>query len=156
DIDPKGDHRLDRLPGVGERVETIELSGSECYRGLLDPLRVGTPETREDLAYNFLSAILPPPVRPEWQTQLRLPISQGAARPAASCAEVASQLAASENPDAIEVGHAIEVHGRAGLAGLGFGGEGEPPPTVGDAQVVSLRIRNLSLPLAGTPRTELA
>jgi hypothetical protein len=46
DIDPKGDHRLDALPGVGAVTETIELSGSDRHRGLLDPLRVGSEETR--------------------------------------------------------------------------------------------------------------
>ena len=61
DIDPKGDHRLDLLPGVEGRVETIELSAEERYRGLLDPMRIGAEETREDLTYNFLLSILPSP-----------------------------------------------------------------------------------------------
>ncbi len=88
DIDPKGDHHLERLPGVAERLETIELSGEERYRGLLDPMRIGAPETREDLTYNFLVSILPAPVRPEWQTQLRLAVSEAAAAGASSCAEI--------------------------------------------------------------------
>ncbi len=156
DIDPKGDHRLDRLPGVAEALETIELSAEERYRGLLDPMRIATPETREDLTYNFLVSILPPPVRPEWQTQLRLAVSEAAAAEARNCGEILALLAASTNEDALQVGRAIEVHGRGGLAKLGLGGGEAEPPMVGDAQVVSLRIRNLTLPLAGTSRSELA
>ena len=30
DIDPKGDHLLDELPGVGDNTEVIELSGGEA------------------------------------------------------------------------------------------------------------------------------
>lgn len=155
DIDPKGDHHLERLPGIAERIETIELSSSERYCGLLDPMRVGSAETREDLTYSFLLSILPPPVKPEWQTQLRLAISEATAGEATSCAQVLGRLAESANPDAIEVARAIEVHGQAGLARLGLGGSADRSPPVGRAQVVSLRIRNLSLPLAGTARSEL-
>jgi hypothetical protein len=156
DIDPKGDHRLERLPGVAGNVETIELSADARYAGLLDPLRIGEPENREDLAYSFLSSILPPPLRPEWQTQLRLAISEAAAAEARSCAAVLTALAESANPEVSELGRALEVHGRSGLARLGFGEAGAEPPPVGSAQIVSLRIRNLTLPLAGTARAELA
>jgi hypothetical protein len=155
DIDPKGDHALHRLPGVGETIETIELSATERYRGLLDPMRIGTEETREDLTYSFLASILPPPVKPEWQTQLRLAISEAASAEARSCAEVLARLADSANPEATEVGRAIEVHGQAGLARLGLGGPEAALPEVGGAQVISLRIRNLVLPLPGTARAEL-
>lgn len=155
DIDPKGDHRLEALPGIEGRIETIELSGSERYRGLLDPMRVGSQETREDLAYNFLISILPAPVRPEWQTQLRLAISEAAAAGASCCGEVLAQMSGTESVEAIEAARAIEVHGRGGLAKLGLGRGGEEIAGVGDAQVVSLRIKNLTLPLAGTARAEL-
>ncbi|HEX2707724.1 MAG TPA: ATP-binding protein, partial [Solirubrobacterales bacterium] len=155
DIDPKGDHRLEALPGIEGRIETIELSGSERYRGLLDPMRVGSQETREDLAYNFLISILPAPVRPEWQTQLRLAISEAAAAGASCCGDVLARMSGTESAEAIEAARAIEVHGRGGLAKLGLGRGGEEIAAVGDAQVVSLRIKNLTLPLAGTARAEL-
>jgi hypothetical protein len=155
DIDPKGDHRLEALPGIEGRIETIELSGSERYRGLLDPMRVGSQETREDLAYNFLISILPAPVRPEWQTQLRLAISEAAAAGASCCGDVLARMSGTESAEAIEAARAIEVHGRGGLAKLGLGRGGEEIAGVGDAQVVSLRIKNLTLPLAGTARAEL-
>jgi AAA-like domain len=155
DIDPKGDHRLDRLPGVEGKIETIELAAEERYRGLLDPMRIGAPETREDLTYNFLLAILPAPVKPEWQTQLRLAISEAVASEARSCAEILALLKASKNPDAMEVGRAVEVHGQGGLARLGLASVEDDLPEVGGAPIVSLRIRNLALPLAGTARGDL-
>lgn len=155
DIDPKGDHRLERLPGIADSIETIELSGEERYRGLLDPMRIATAETREDLTYNFLSSILPPPLRPEWQTQLRLAISEAASAGATNCSEVTRCLASSANPDAIEVGRALEVHGQGGLAALGLARAESVQPPAGSARVVSLRIRNLTLPLAGTARSDL-
>ncbi len=155
DIDPKGDHRLEELPGVGEAIETIELSASEGYRGLLDPMRIATEETREDLAYNFLVSILPAPVKPEWQTQLRLAVSRAAAAGERSCGAVLSCLRESGEADATAVADAVAVHGSTGLAGLGLGDGARELPEVGAAQVVSLRIRNLALPLPGTARTDL-
>jgi hypothetical protein len=156
DIDPKGDHRLDRLPGTEGRIETIELSGEERYRGLLDPMRVGATETREDLTYNFLVSILPAPVKPEWQTQLRLAVSEAAAAGARSTGEVLERLAASDERDGAEAARAVEAHASSGLARLGLGTPRTELADVGDAQLVSLRIRNLTLPLAGTARSELS
>ncbi|MGB7589058.1 MAG: ATP-binding protein [Solirubrobacterales bacterium] len=155
DIDPKGDHQLERLPGVEGRIETIELAGEERYRGLLDPMRIGSEETREDLAYNFLVSILPAPVKPEWQTQLRLAVSEAAAAGAQSCREVLQRLSGAGTAEAAEAARAVEVHGSSGLAKLGLGGTDTDVQKVGDAQLVALRIRNLTLPLAGTARTEL-
>jgi AAA-like domain len=155
DIDPKGDHRLDALPGLAEVTETIELSGSERHRGLLDPLRVGSEETREDLAYAFLLSILPGPVAPAWQTGLRVALSEAVGAGARNCGEVVRRLAASEDPDAREAARAIEVHGRGGIAKLGLGVDGQELPEPGLAEVVSLRIAGLTLPRSGTPRSEL-
>ena len=155
DIDPKGDHALERLPGVSERIETIELSPEERYRGLLDPMRIGTEQTREDLTYNFLVSILPAPVKPEWQTQLRLAISEGVGEGARSTGEVLARMAASPSAEAAEAARAVEAHASSGLAKLGLGSGESSMAEVGDAQVVSLRIRNLTLPLAGTARSEL-
>jgi hypothetical protein len=155
DIDPKGDHRLGALPGVAEVTETIELSGSETHRGLLDPLRVGAEETREDLAFSFLTSILPGQVPAPWQTRLRTAISEAVAAGARNCGEVVRRLSGSGDTDAVEVARAIEIHGRGGLAKLGLGTGQESTAGPADAEVVSLRIAGLTLPLAGTPRSEL-
>jgi hypothetical protein len=64
-------------------------------------------------------------------------------------------MAGSDSPEAVEAARAIEVHGSGGLAKLGLGTGETELAEVGDAQVVSLRIRNLTLPLAGTARAEL-
>ncbi len=155
DIDPKGDHRLGALPGMAEVTETIELSGADRHRGLLDPLRIGSEETREDLAYSFLTSILPGPVPPVWQTRLRTAISEAVAAGARNCGEVVRRLSTSGDPDAVEAARAIEIHGRGGLAKLGLGTGSEPSPDPAAAEVVSLRIAGLTLPLAGTARSEL-
>jgi hypothetical protein len=155
DIDPKGDHRLGALPGMAEVTETIELSGAERFRGLLDPLRVGSEETREDLAYSFLTAILPGPIAPTWQTRIRTAISEAVAADAGSCGEVVRRLSTSGDPDAQEAARAIEIHGRGGIAKLGLGTDEHRLPDPGAAEVVSLRIAGLTLPGAGTPRSEL-
>jgi hypothetical protein len=155
DIDPKGDHRLDRLPGMAAVTETIELSGAERFRGLLDPLRVGSEETREDLAYSFLSSILPGPIAPAWQTRLRTAISEAVGAGARNCGEVVRRLATSGDPDAVEAARAIEVHGRGGIAKLGLGTAEAELPDSESAEVVSLRIAGLALPRPGTPRSEL-
>lgn len=153
DIDPKGDHRLRELPGVAEHLEEIRF-GEGDHDGYLDPMRIATPETREDLTYSFLVSILPAPVPPAWQTQLRLAVAQAIGAEVRSCSEVLALLAASENEDAVAVGEALGVHA-SGLARLGIGKPDAELPEVGVAQVVSLQIANLTLPLPGTPRAEL-
>lgn len=154
DIDPKGDHHLERLPGVAEHMEVIELSTEERFRGMLDPLRVGGPDTREDLACNFLFNILPEPVAPTWQTEIRLAAQVAARRERACCADIIAELEGG-NEDARNAARALNIHASSGLARLGFGGRDHDPVDAGARQVTSLRIRNLSLPPAGTPRSEM-
>jgi AAA-like domain len=154
DIDPKGDHALDRLPGVGDQMEVIELSPDERYQGMLDPLRIAPPDTREDLACNFLLNILPEPVAPGWQTEIRLAVQSVLARDGRSCGEVVEELAHSSSDDARDAARALAVHATSGLARLGFTKPGSEPLQAGARPITSLRIRNLSLPLPGTPRSE--
>lgn len=142
DVDPKGDHALDRLPGVAERLEVVELSEHERYQGLLDPLRVAPPERRRELTYGFLEAILPE-VPPEWRTELHLAVDRATAREARSCAEVLRELR-DGTEEARKLARALEIHSATGLVGLAFGRPGAEPPEVGDAQLVSLRIRGLA------------
>jgi hypothetical protein len=156
DIDPKGggDHGIAKLAGVADRMETIELGPEERYRGLLDPLRVAEPETREDVAYNFLASILPPPVRPEWQTEIRSAIAEVAAGGRGSTGEIVAELKRKNTPAAGEAARALEVHLMAGLARLGYGEPGVEAPEVGNTQLISLQIRNLTLPTPGISRSE--
>ena len=154
DIDPKGDHRLERLPGVPERMEVIELSGEEGCRGMLDPLRIGPDATREDLAANFLLAVLPEPVRPEWQTEVRLAVQSVAASGGRSCERVVRELERGAGA-AKDAARALAIHAATGIARLGFApADGEVEPA-GSKQLTSLRIRSLTLPIPGTARSEL-
>jgi hypothetical protein len=152
DLDPKGDHHLERLPGVVGHIEQVVLSADEAYRGLLDPMRIAEPEIKEDLAYGFLTTILPQPLPPEWQTELRLAVS-ACAPTAQSCYAVLEELRAGNEP-ARALARSLEIHSDAGLAKLGFARPGTEAPKIGDAQIVSLQIRNLATPLPGTARSE--
>ncbi len=155
DIDPKGDHRLDRLPGVAERMEIVELVAGDACRGLLDPLRIGPAEAREDLAAGFLFGLLPEPVRPEWQTELRLALRTVCADGGRSCELVLRELERSGTTGA-ELARALAVHAGSGLAGLGMAPADRAVDEPGGRQVTSLRIRNLVLPLPGTNRADLS
>ena len=154
DIDPKGDHRLEALPGVAPELEVIELAPEERFRGMLDPLRIAPEETREDLACNFIAAVLPEPVRPEWQTEIRLAVQSVCARGGRSLGEVLTALETG-GAGAKDAARALRVHASSGLARLGFADPDSEPPAAGERQVTSLRIRSLTLPLPGTSRSEL-
>jgi hypothetical protein len=157
DIDPKGggDHGLLALPEVAERTEVIELGPEERYAGMLDPLRVGETETRAELAYAFLTTILPQPVPPEWQTEIRAAVEEVAAHEGGSTGEVVENLRQGTEAGK-EAARALDVHLRGGLARLGYGHPDTKHPDVGEAQVVAIEIRNLhpNLPQPGTSRAE--
>jgi hypothetical protein len=153
DIDPKGDHKLERLPGVAEHMEVIELAAEERFRGMLDPLRIAPRDTREDLACEFLLNILPEPVAPDWRTELRVAVQAVVAREGRSCGEVVAELERG-NAAARDVARALSIHAGSGLARLGFGTADATPRDAGEKPITSLRIRNLTLPLPGTPRAE--
>src|SRR4051812_21409696 len=70
DVDPKPDHNLEGLPELAGRVQVIELSGDDRYRGLLDPLVVAPEGLREDLTSSYLMELLPQ-APATWETQVR-------------------------------------------------------------------------------------
>lgn len=152
-VDPKGDHRLDRLLGE-EHVELIELRPGEDDRGLLDPLRVGAPDTRADLAYSFLLDVLPSPVPASWQTEIRHAVDAVVAVDGRTCGEVLDALD-SGGTDATDAGRALRVHSAGGLLQLAFARPERMPRDPGIAQATSLRIASLTLPLPGTAKSEL-
>jgi hypothetical protein len=154
DVDPKGDHHLERLPGLAEHMEIIELSGDERFRGLLDPLRIGPDDTREDLAVDFLLSVLPGPVLGEWQTELRLAVSTVVGRGGRTCGEVIEELKRG-GAAAAAAARALEIHAASGLARLGFADSETVPVEAEVKPITSLRIRNLTLPMPGTPRADL-
>lgn len=154
DIDPKGDHHLERLPRIAGHLEQIELSAAPRWRGLLDPLRIGAPEIRFDLTVSFLTDLLPSP-RDEWVIAIQEATKQIAERMQAgasgSCFEVL-ELLRSGDAHAQGAARALAVHADSGLAQLGFAHPDRPPPPIGQAQVTTLRIRNLPRPEPGVAR----
>jgi len=157
DIDPKGDHHLDCLPGIEGHLEQIELSASDRWRGLLDPLRIGALEIVFDLAVSFLSDLLPSP-RDEWIIAIQEATKQITDRmvaggPRGTCSEVLEALREGDE-HAQGAARALAVHADSGLAQLGFAHPSNPLPPIGHAQVTTLRIRNLPRPEPGVARAE--
>lgn len=157
DIDPKGDHHLDRLPGIDGHLEQIELSASARWRGLLDPLRIGAPEIRFDLTVSFLADLLPSQ-RDEWVIAIQeatksITDRMLAGGKAGSCFEVLELLRAGDQ-HAQGAARALAVHADSGLAQLGFSHPDNPLPPIGQAQVTTLRIRNLPRPEPGVARAD--
>jgi AAA-like domain len=153
DIDPKGDHRLADAVGH-EHVEHVELRPGDDHRGVLDPLRIAPPDTRAELAYSFLTELLPAPVPAPWQTEIRAAVEQAATVDGSTCGDVLEVLEAGAE-EAQSAARAIGVHAGTGLLRLGFADRGSPAPPAGERAITSLRIANLTLPLPGTPRSEL-
>jgi hypothetical protein len=159
DIDPKGDHRIEDLPGVRDELERIELRGDEQNRGRLDPLRIAPPGTEEDFTTSFLIDVLPHPVPPTWRTEIRRAVKQvvvaAAAGEPANCVRVVKTLLAGDET-AQEVGRALEVYADSGLAQLGFADDDTGVDAAGHKRFISLRIRNLARPAPGTPKEDLS
>ena len=153
DLDPKGDHHLDAIVGP-QHVEQVELRADGADRGLLDPLRIAPEDLRVELAYSFLTELLPAPVPPTWQTEIRAAVADVAATGARSCGFVLDRLN-SRGGDAAAAARAIEVHAGSGLLQLGFSDCDAQLPVSGERPVVSLRIANLTLPVPGTPKADL-
>ncbi len=160
DVDPKGDHALERLPDAADHVEVLELSATRRFAGLLDPLRIGPFGGREQLAVDFLIGVLPPPVPPEWRQEVEIAVRVAAGRGSRTCAEVVDELDR-RGPHARAAARAIRRHATEGLAALGFGRPGETPPEPGREQITSLRIRDLRLqepaktPTAASPEEQV-
>lgn len=154
DIDPKGDHRLKEAIGVEEDVEEIEISTEDRNRGRLDPMRVAPLDLRVDLAHSFLTELLPAPVPPSWQTEIRAAVAESVDRGGRSCGLVLDRLEQG-NDDARDAARALDIHANSGLVRLGFADRAtiEPPPVA--RRVTTMRITNLVLPETGTPRAEL-
>jgi hypothetical protein len=153
DLDPKGDHHLAEAIGE-EHVEHVELTANGGFRGMLDPLRIAPEDLRVELAHSFLTELLPSPVLPQWQTEIRAAVSTVVAAGGRSCGLVLEALERSGD-DARQAARAIEVHAGSGLMQLGFADHARDEFRLGERPVVSLRIDNLTLPSPGTPKADL-
>jgi hypothetical protein len=119
DFDPKPDHNLQGVPGLEGRVEVVELSGDPAHRGKLDPLAVGLPELREELASSYLLELLRDPP-PAWENAIDRAVRDAVRAGERSLICVVERLRSAEAPAAREVGDALEVLADFGLARLGF------------------------------------
>jgi hypothetical protein len=159
DIDPKGDHNLESLPGVSaEFHEEVEIGTDPKYRGLLDPLRISPPDLMFDVTVSWLTELLPSReddrvVAVQEAVKRVISEHQRTGREI-SCCDVIELLADSEDDAARGAARALRVHVDQGLAQLGFAPREGPAVHVGDKQMVSLRVRNLRPPRA-TERQEM-
>ena len=119
DFDPKPDHALDQVPELAGQVEILELSGDEASRGRLDPLAIGLPELREELASSYLLELLPDPP-PAWENQVQRAVRDAIRANERNLGAVVARLKTSDDTAANEVGDALEVISDFGLARLGF------------------------------------
>jgi hypothetical protein len=152
DLDPKGDHHLADVVGA-EHVEHVELTATGEFRGMLDPLRIAPEDLRVELAYSFLTELLPAPVPPQWQTEIRAAVADVVAQGGRSCGLVLDTLERGSD-EARAAARAIEVHAGTGLLQLGFAARDADTAVLGTSPVVSLRIANLTLPTPGTPKAD--
>jgi hypothetical protein len=122
DFDPKPDHRLDALPELGDgEVEVLELSADPAHRGKLDPLRIGLPELREELASSYLLELLRDPP-PSWEVAVDRAVRDAVRAGEESLHLVLDRLRAADSPGGRDAAEALEVLSDFGLARLGFSG----------------------------------
>jgi hypothetical protein len=148
DVDPRPDHNLEGLPDLAGKVHVIELSSDERYRGMLDPLAVAPAALREDLANSYLTRLLPQPVPPAWETQVRKAVRKALLLANPSCMGVIDLLLGADHEEARQAGEALEVWADSGVGRLAFG-DGSQAPVEAQALVTSIKAHGLSLPPAG-------
>ena len=150
DFDPKPDHGLDRIPELEGEVEVLELSGDPEHRGKLDPLAIGLPELREELASSYLLELLRDPP-PSWEVAIDRAVRDAVRAGERSLRSVVERLRTGDSEAGREAGEALDVLSDFGLARLGFG-SGEVEPIEVERSVITIRMPGLSLPDAGASR----
>jgi hypothetical protein len=150
DFDPKPDHGLDRVAELRGEVEVLELSGAPEHRGKLDPLAIGLPELREELASSYLVELLRDPP-PSWEVAIDRAVRDAVRAGERILAGVIARLRSAEAEAGREVAEALDVLSDFGLARLGFG-TGEACPIEVERSVITIRTPGLSLPDPGASR----
>jgi len=153
-FDPKPDHNLEAVPELAGRVEVLELSGDPRHRGKLDPLRIGLPELREELASSYLLELLRDPP-PAWENAIDRAVRDAVRAGEESLNQVVERLALSASDAGREVAEALDVLSDFGLARLGFAEEGpgeREAAAAPETSVITIRTPGLSLPDPGASR----
>ncbi len=152
-FDPKPDHNLEGVPELSGQVEVLELSGDPRHRGKLDPLAIGLPELREELASSYLLELLRDPP-PAWENAIDRAVRDAVRAGEESLRSVVSRLREGDADAGHDAAEALDVLSDFGLARLGFS-EGDPggtDPEVPSASVITIRTPGLSLPDPGASR----
>jgi AAA domain-containing protein len=118
-FDPKPDHNLEAVPELDGRVEVLELSGDPRHRGKLDPLAIGLPELREELASSYLLELLRDPP-PAWENAIDRAVRDAVRAGEESLLYVIARLRASDTEAGRDAAEALDVLSDFGLARLGF------------------------------------
>lgn len=145
DFDPKPDHGLDRVPQLAGRVDLLELSGAPEHRGKLDPLAIGLPDLREELASSyFIELLRDPPAA--WEVAIQRAVRDAVRAGERSSLAVVERLRQARDSAAREAGDALEVLADFGLARLGFGNGSSDAASGTSAPVTTIRTPGLTLP----------
>ena len=123
-FDPKPDHNLEGVPDLQGEVEVLELSGDPANQGKLDPLQIGLPELREELASSYLIELLRDPPS-AWEVAIDRAVRDAVRAGEQSLLCVIARLREGDSAAAREAGEALEVLSDFGLARLGFAPIGE-------------------------------
>ena len=123
-FDPKPDHNLEGVPELAGAVEVLELSGDPRHRGKLDPLRIGLPELREELASSYLLDLLRDPP-PSWENAIDRAVRDAVRAGEESLNYVVARLRDAGTDAGREAAEALDVLSDFGLARLGFAPIGE-------------------------------
>jgi AAA-like domain len=150
DFDPKPDHGLDRVAELEGEVEVLELSGDPRHRGRLDPLAIGLPELREELASSYLLELLRDPP-PSWENAIDRAVRDAVRAGEGSLSGVLERLREGDSEPSREAAEALDVLSDFGLARLGFGSGTEPQLAV-ERPVTTIRTPGLTLPDPGASR----
>jgi hypothetical protein len=150
DFDPKPDHRLDALPDLRGEVRVLELSADPDNRGRLDPLAIGLPELREELASSYLLELLRDPP-PSWEVAIDRAVHDAVRAGEERLPSVVDRLRGADAHGAHEAAEALEVISDFGLARLGFS-EGAAAEEVAVSNLTTIRMPGLNLPEPGTER----
>jgi hypothetical protein len=152
DFDPRPDHGFHRVPELAGRVEVVELTGAVEHRGKLDPLAIGLPDLREELAASYyLDLLRDPPA--SWENQIQRAVRDLVRRGERGSLAVIDQLRGFDNDPARDAADALEVVSDFGFARLGFGDGGiADDDRRAIAPVTTIRTPGLTLPDPGASR----
>jgi len=151
DVDPKPDHNFEGLPELAGRVDVIELSGDERYRGVLDPMRIAPEEHREQIVSSYMLDLVPGS-SPGWKTAIQAAVQAAVLAHETSSMRVLDRLR-TMGKDGKDAAAALAVEANFALNKLGFGAEGEQTARA-VRPITTIRTPGLSLPETGTPRAD--